>query len=92
MSLMDINQNDEISALKRRVKRLENKIGGEDNMSRLLKELTGHTVKIDFHGTVKVLDCDDDWIKVEEVDRKGASTIKLIPVSDLEDDTITLLD
>ncbi len=53
-------------------------------MYRFVKELKGKNVKIKEEGaavrTAKVLDCDDEWLKIEETAENGAS-ITLIRLS-----------
>lgn len=76
MGLMtDMDQNDRIEKMERLMNR---------GASELLKELKGRRVFIDIIGEVTVLDCDGEWIKYEETDRKGKTKLKLTRTADID--------
>ncbi len=72
-----------VKYLQRKVKMLSKKLEGDKSMSKLLKELIGKkcSVYTDGFGNVgKVLDVDEDWVKLEIESRKGKNLIKLFPI------------
>ncbi|WP_124098052.1 hypothetical protein [Ruminococcus sp. Marseille-P6503] len=90
--LTDMDQNDRLSRLESRLRRLEGRNGkGEDQMSRLIKELVGMECTIDgddfFNSRCTVIDADDEWIKVTVHDKKKDYT-KIVRIDTI--DNITL--
>ena len=77
----------EIKRLHKRIKRLERKIKGGNEMSRLLEELKGQkaTITVGGFGTVyEIVDVDEDWVKLTRADNKGNVTTKLVRVDDIQ--------
>lgn len=81
-----------IKRLERKVKRLEKKDKGENDMSKLIIGLVGETCKIKLEddifdecgkNTYEVLDADEEWIKVKEHGKKEEK-IKLIRIDQIE--------
>lgn len=95
---------EEISGLKRKIKKLEKTVFGIGNkeakdMSRLIEELKGKWCKVDsdelvMQEKVQICDVDEDWVKVmyKENGRKngGKEKIKIIRVDSI--DSIELLE
>lgn len=74
----DMEQNDKIGQLERRVKRLERGLNGGIKMSGIIKELIGRECKIaidfdDYNCTV--LDADEEFIKLLVHEKKGDKTL-----------------
>lgn len=77
------------------VKKLERKQKGENGMSKLINELVNKECKIksdDLLGLVGsqelaclVLDADDEWIKVQFVDKKKNNIIKLLMIENIDE-------
>lgn len=77
----------EIKRLRQRIKRLERKIKGGNEMSRLLEELKGQkaTITVGGFGTgYEIVDVDEDWVKLTRSDNKGNITTKLVRVDDIQ--------
>lgn len=77
----------EIKRLRKRIKRLERKIKGGNEMSRLLEELKGQkaTITVGGFGTsYEIVDVDEDWVKLTRADNKGTVTTKLVRVDDIQ--------
>ena len=79
-----------VKHLEKMVKKLEKKSKGETMMSKLINELVGKECKIKTDEALlwvgsdelkcKVLDCDDEWMKVQYTDKKGNTIMKLIRI------------
>jgi DNA polymerase III epsilon subunit-like protein len=83
--LRDINQDDKIKRLERKVKKLEKQIKGERAMSRLLQEIVGHNVKFDYDfGVYRFEAFDEDWVKLSSTDKKGNTKITYKPIDEIE--------
>ena len=78
----------EIKRLRQRIKRLERKIKGGNEMSRLLEELKGQkaTITVGEFGAYyyEIVDVDGDWAKLTRTDKKGTVTTKLVRVDDIQ--------
>lgn len=83
--ITDMGQDEKIKVLERRVRQLESRLNGGNEMSKLLETLVGQdvTIYIDF-GEVKcrVLEVDDEWIKLLIYGKKNNTTV-LRRVSDI---------
>lgn len=78
----------EIKRLRKRIKRLERKTKGGNEMSRLLEELKGQKVKV-MVGELgmnfdEIVDVDEDWAKLSRTDNKGNVTTKLVRVEAIQ--------
>lgn len=90
--LTDMDQNDRLSRLERRLCRLDGRsYKGENQMSRLTKDLVGMECTIDgddfFDTRCTILDADDEWIKVTVHEKKKDFT-KIVRIDTI--DNITL--
>ena len=77
----------EIKRLRQRIKRVERKIKGENEMSRLLEELKGQKAMIMVENVGlehEIVDVDEDWVKLTRADNKGNVTTKLVRVDDIQ--------
>ena len=77
-----------IKGLNRRIRRLEKQVKGNQEMSRLLEELKGQTVKVTVNGfgtEYEIIDIDEDWVKLSRVNNKQQSETKLIRIEDIQD-------
>ncbi|MBO5448211.1 MAG: hypothetical protein J5994_02675 [Ruminococcus sp.] len=74
----DMDQDDKIKALERRLKRLERKQNGGNNMSKMISSLVGYdcTVEIDYDEIkCRILEADEEWIKLLVYGKKGDRTV-----------------
>ena len=72
--------------LNKRIRRLEKQVKGNQDMSRLLEELKGQTVKVTVNGfgtTWEIVDFDEDWVKLSRVIKQHRVT-KLVRIEDVE--------
>lgn len=86
--------------LERRVNKLERIQGKGENMSKLIEELVNQECKILTEDALKlsgnaeihckVLDVDDEWIKISFVDKKNNAKVRILKIEDIE--SIELLD
>jgi len=90
MGLMnDMDQDEKIKVLARKISRLERKLGMEVNteMSDILKNAVGHRCKIDgddfFAEECTILEVDNEWIKLVLYKKKGDVT-KIIRADSIE--------
>ncbi|MBQ6844130.1 MAG: hypothetical protein IJO60_05790 [Agathobacter sp.] len=77
------------------VKRLERKQKGENVMSKLINELVGKECKIKSDDALElvggtelscvVLDCDDEWIKVQYTNKKNVQVVKLLRIENVDE-------
>lgn len=84
-----------VRRLEAMVKRLERKQRGENGMSKLINELMHKNCKIKTENalqlvgsselTCRVLDADDEWIKVCFNDKKNNEIVKLLRIEDIEE-------
>ena len=75
-----------IKGLNRRIKGLEKQLKGNKEMSRLLEELKGQTVSVRLNGfgsNWKIVDFDEDWVKLSRVIKQHRVT-KLVRIEDVE--------
>ena len=75
-----------IKGLNRRIKGLEKQLKGNKEMSRLLEELKGQTVSVRLNGfgsNWKIVDFDEDWVKLNRVIKQHRVT-KLVRIEDVE--------
>ena len=76
-----------IKGLNRRIRRLEKQVKGNQEMSRLLEELKGQTVKVTVNGfgtEYEIMDIDEDWVKLTRVINKQLSETKLVRIEDIQ--------
>jgi len=77
-----------IKKLNKRIKRLEKQVKGNQEMSRLLEELKGQTVKVTVNGFVteyEIMDIDEDWVKLSRETNKQQRETKLVRIEDIQD-------
>ena len=76
-----------IKGLNRRIKGLEKQLKGNKEMSRLLEELKGQTVSVRLNGfgsNWKIVDFDEDWVKLSRVNHKQQRETKLVRIEDIQ--------
>ena len=76
-----------IKGLNRRIRRLEKRVKGNKEMSRLLEELKGQTVTVTVNGfgaEYEIMDIDEDWVKLSRVNHKQQRETKLVRIEDVE--------
>lgn len=87
----DMDQDDRLDALERKVKKLERNVNGGSRMSGIIKDLIGMECTIDgdgfFNTRCTVLDADDEWVKLIVHEKKKDLT-KIIRIDNI--DSITL--
>lgn len=87
----DMDQDDRLDALERKVKKLERNVNGGSEMSGIIKELIGRECTIDgdgfFSTRCTILDVDDEWVKLIVHEKKKDLT-KIIRIDNI--DSITL--
>ena len=87
----DMDQDDRLDALERKVKKLERNVNGGNKMSGIIKELIGRECTIDgdgfFSTRCTILDVDDEWVKLIVHEKKKDLT-KIIRIDNI--DSITL--
>lgn len=75
----DMDQDDRLDALERKVKKLERNANGGSKMSGIIKELIGRECTIDgdgfFSTRCTILDVDDEWVKLIVHEKKSDSTM-----------------
>ena len=60
---------------------------GVEDMSRIISELKGKKVELETYDDLfegLVVDCDEEWIKIEETDKSGIVKHSIIRVRDIE--------
>lgn len=75
-----------IKRLNKRIKGLEKQLKGNKEMSRLLEELKGQTASVRLNGfgsNWKIVDFDEDWVKLSRVIKQHRVT-KLVRIEDVE--------
>lgn len=87
----DMDQDDRLDTLERKVKKLERNVNGGSKMSGIIKDLIGMECTIDgddfFNTSCTVLDADDEWVKLIVHEKKKDLT-KIIRIDNI--DSITL--
>lgn len=75
----DMDQDDRLDALERKVKKLERNVNGGSKMSGIIKDLIGMGCTIDgdgfFSTRCTILDVDDEWVKLIVHEKKKDSTM-----------------
>ncbi|RGG73112.1 hypothetical protein DWW95_03115 [Ruminococcus sp. AF17-6LB] len=75
----DMDQDDRLDTLEKKVKKLERNANGGNKMSGIIKELIGRECTIDGDGYYNtrctVLDADDEWVKLIIHEKKSDSTM-----------------
>lgn len=75
----DMDQDDRLDALERKVKKLERNANGGSKMSGIIKDLIGMECTIDGDGiyghSCTILDVDDEWVKLIVHEKKSDSTM-----------------
>ena len=87
----DMDQDDRLNTLERKVKKLERNVNGGSKMSGIIKDLIGMECTIDgdgfFSTRCTILDVDDEWVKLI-VHKKKNELTKIIRIDNI--DSITL--
>lgn len=87
----DMDQDDRLDTLERKVKKLERNVNGGSKMSGIIKDLIGMECTIDgddfFNTRCTILDVDDEWVKLIVHEKKKDLT-KIIRIDNI--DSITL--
>lgn len=87
----DMDQDDRLDTLERKVKKLERNVNGGSKMSGIIKDLIGMECTIDGDGiyghSCTILDVDDEWVKLIVHEKKKELT-KIIRIDNI--DSITL--
>ena len=87
----DMDQDDRLDSLERKVKKLERNVNGGSKMSGIIKDLIGMECTIDgdgfFSTRCTILDVDDEWVKLIVHEKKSDSTM-IIRIDNI--DSITL--
>ena len=87
----DMDQDDRLDAMERKVKKLERNVNGGSKMSGIIKDLIGMECTIDgdgfFSTRCTILDADDEWVKLIVHEKKSDSTM-IIRIDNI--DSITL--
>ena len=87
----DMDQDDRLNTLERKVKKLERNVNGGSKMSGIIKDLIGMECTIDgdgfFSTRCTILDVDDEWVKLIVHAQKKELT-KIIRIDNI--DSITL--
>ncbi len=87
----DMDQDDRLDTMERKVKKLERNANGGSKMSGIIKDLIGMECTIDgdgfFSTRCTILDVDDEWVKLI-VHEKKTDTTKIIRLDNI--DSITL--
>ncbi len=86
---------EKVKRLEAKVKQMERKQKGENVMSKLINELVGKECKIQSDDALnlvgsaemfcKVLDTDDEWMKVQFEDKKKNQITKLLRIENIEE-------
>ncbi|WP_302211404.1 hypothetical protein [uncultured Ruminococcus sp.] len=75
----DMDQDDRLDTLERKVKKLERNANGGSKMSGIIKDLIGMECTIDgdgfFSTRCTILDVDDEWVKLIVHEKKSDSTM-----------------
>ncbi len=88
----DIGQNSRITALERKLRRLEKKTSGGVVEMKIFKEIEGHECMIDGDGffatKCRIIEVDEDWVKLVEHTKKADIT-KIVRIDSI--DSVTLV-
>ena len=91
MNFADLGQDEKIQRLEGKVRRLERKLNGGNEMSKIIKDLVGMDCVIDgesiYGERCTVLEADDEWIKVIE-HRKKEDVTRIVRIDSIEDITL----
>lgn len=91
MNFFDLDQDEKIQRLEGKVRRLERKLNGGNEMSKIIKDLVGMDCVIDgesiYGERCTVLEADDEWIKVIE-HRKKEDVTRIVRIDSIEDITL----
>ena len=75
----DMDQDDRLNTLERKVKKLERNVNGGSKMSGIIKDLICMECTIDGDGiyghSCTILDADDEWVKLIVHEKKSDSTM-----------------
>ena len=75
----DMDQDDRLDTMERKVKKLERNANGGSKMSGIIKDLIGMECTIDgdgfFSTRCTILDIDDEWVKLIVHEKKKDSTM-----------------
>lgn len=75
----DMDQDDRLNTLERKVKKLERNVNGGSKMSGIIKDIIGMECTIDGDGiyghSCTILDADDEWVKLIVHEKKSDSTM-----------------
>lgn len=75
----DMDQDDRLDTIERKVKKLERNANGGSKMSGIIKDLIGMECTIDgdgfFSTRCTILDVDDEWVKLIVHEKKKDSTM-----------------
>jgi hypothetical protein len=81
--------------LEAKIKKLERKLKGESTMSKLINDLVGKECNIKSDDILVlvgsdelkclVMDCDDEWIKVQYTDKKSNLITKLFRIENIDE-------
>lgn len=88
--LTDMDQDDRIARLERKIRQIENKNNGGNEMSKIIKDLVGMDCTLDVEYSeckCTIVDVDEDWVKIIEHEKKKDTT-KIIRIDSI--DSITL--
>lgn len=86
-----INLPSKVNRLSSEVKKLKSSVKGKNKMSEMLKELEGKMCKITTEGSFagpvecKVINVDDDWMKITYTDKKGNINTKIIKIDNINE-------
>ena len=91
MNFADLGQDEKIQRLEGKVRRLERKLNGGNEMSKIIKDLVGMDCVIDgesiYGERCTVLEADDEWIKVI-AHRKKEDVTRIVRIDSIEDITL----
>ena len=77
-----------VKRLETKVKRLEKKQRGVAYMSKLINDLVGKQCIFSFAGktelSCKIIDADDEWIKICYTEKKDKQVVKLMRIENIE--------
>lgn len=88
-----------VKKLQSRVKKLERKQNGGENMSKIISGLVGKSCKLKTEDALAlvgsaemnctVLDADDEWLKISYTDKKNLPKIKLLRIDTVDSVELT---
>ena len=91
LAIFNMGLSKKVKKLKADVKKINNSIKGESEMSEILKGLEGKRCKITvseiFEGPIEceVIKMDEEWMKVNQILKKGKSKIRIIRIENIND-------